>query len=65
MHEDLSEEAIANLSENDRRRHLQVAELCEEAKTGISTAISRAESDGTIPVPDGAEFVEQCFYEYP
>ena len=65
MHEDLSEEAIANLNEDDRRRHLQIAALCEEAKTGVSSAISEAESDGIVPVPAGSEFVEQCFYEYP
>jgi hypothetical protein len=65
MHEDLSEAAIANLSDDDRRRHLQVAALCAEAKTGVSAAIEDAESDGIVPVPEGAEFVEQCFYEYP
>ena len=65
MHEDLSEEAIANLNEDDRRRHLQIAALCEEAKTGVSSAISEAESGGIVPVPAGSEFVEQCFYEYP
>jgi hypothetical protein len=65
MHEDLSEEAIANLNEADRRRHLQVAALCDEAKTGVSSVIVEAKSDGIVPVPEGAEFVEQCFYEYP
>jgi hypothetical protein len=63
MHEDLSEEAIANLNEVDRRRHLQISTLCQEAKAGVAETIKEATKEGVVPLPDGGKFVEQCFYE--
>jgi hypothetical protein len=63
MHEDLSEEAIANLNEEDRRRHLQISTLCQEAKAGVASTIQEATKEGVVPLPDGGKFVEQCFYE--
>ena len=63
MHEDLSEDAIADLGEDDRRRHLQISTMCQEAKTGVSSAIQEATSEGIVPLPEGGKFVEQCFYE--
>lgn len=63
MHEDLSEDDIANLNEDDRRCHLEVAALCQEAKTGVSSTIVEAASEGVVPLPDGSKLVEQCFYE--
>jgi hypothetical protein len=64
LHQDLSEEDMAELNEEDRRRHLQVSQLCREAKVGISSAINDAGNEGTIPVPDGGHFIQQCLYEY-
>jgi hypothetical protein len=64
MHEDLSEEEVADLNEEDRRRHLEIAALCEEAKTAVAAVIEDAESEGIIPVPPDREIAEQCFYEY-
>ena len=63
MHEDLTEEAVADLNEDDRRRHLQISTLCQEAKTGVASSIQEATSEGVVPLPDGSKFVEQCFYE--
>jgi hypothetical protein len=63
MHEDLSEDAIADLNENNRRRHLQISTLCEEAKAGVASTIEDATREGVVPLPDGGKFVEQCFYE--
>lgn len=63
MHEDLTEDAIADLNEDDRRRHLQISTLCQEAKSGVSTTLDEAASNGVVPLPEGGTFVEQCFYE--
>jgi hypothetical protein len=65
MHEDLSEEEVADLNEDDRRRHLQLSTLCKEAKTGIASAIGEAKSEGLIPIPPGSTITEKCYYEYP
>lgn len=64
FHEDLSEEEIAKLSEEDRRRHLEVAVLCDEAKVGIASAVLENEIKGVIPVPTGGEFIERCLFSY-
>jgi hypothetical protein len=63
MHEDLSEEEVADLNEDDRRRHLHISNLCEKAKAGVTSVIEEAESKGIIPVPSDSQFAEQCFYE--
>ena len=62
-HKDLSDEEVAGLNEDDRRRHLQISALCSEAKAGVSNAITEAESSGSIPLPEGGSFIEQCLYE--
>jgi hypothetical protein len=64
LHKELSEEDIADLNEEDRHRHLMVAQLCREAKGGIASALDDAVSEGTVPVPDGTTFIEECLYEY-
>jgi hypothetical protein len=63
MHNDLTEEEVADLNEDDRRRHLQISSLCKEAKMGIASVIGEAESEGLIPFPPDSKFAEQCFYE--
>ena len=63
MHEDLAEEKITELNEDDRRRHLQISTLCEEAKEGVASAISNATSEGIIPLPPNSTVVEECYYE--
>jgi hypothetical protein len=65
MHEDLLEEEIADLNEDDRRRHLAIAALCQEAKSEVASAIGEAEREGIVPIPPDSTVVEQCFYAYP
>ena len=64
LHEDLSDEQVADLSEHDRRRHLEITALCQEAKTAVASAIGEATSEGIVPIPPNSEIAEQCFYEY-
>jgi hypothetical protein len=64
IHEELSEESIAELNEDARSRHLQVSQLCREARVGIRSAINEAGNDGIVPVPDNVKIIEECFYEY-
>jgi hypothetical protein len=56
MHEAFTEDVVANLADDERRRHLQVASLCAEAIHDVTVAID-------VPLPDGAKYTEQCFYE--
>jgi hypothetical protein len=65
MHEDLLEEEIADLNEDDRRRHLTIAALCHEAKSEVASAMDEAEREGLVPIPPDSTVVEQCFYSYP
>jgi hypothetical protein len=64
MHEDLSEESIATLNEDDRSRHLQVSQLCRDARVGVRSAITEAGDVGIVPVPDDYTITEECYYEY-
>lgn len=64
LHEDLSEEELANLNEDDRRRHLQIEALCQEATTAVASVIEGATSEGLVPIPPNSTMAEQCFYEY-
>jgi hypothetical protein len=64
IHQDLSDEAIAELSEEDRRRHLYIVGLCSEAKTDVSVAIGEAQDMGIVPVPESGTLIEKCLYEY-
>jgi hypothetical protein len=57
VHEELSEEAVADLKDDDRRRHLLVASLCAEATQGVAAAMN-------VTMPTGASYKETCFYEY-
>ena len=63
MHQELSHDEVAVLSEKDRRRHLEVEVLCQEAKEQVASAIGEAESEGRVPIPPDSEIAEQCFYE--
>ena len=63
MHEKLSEDAILDLTDDDRRRHLQIATLCLEATSGVNSIIHEAAKEGVVPLlPLGSKFVETCFY---
>jgi hypothetical protein len=62
-HEDLSEEALAELSEKDRHRHLQISTICNTAKDAFASTIVEAEGEGVIPLPEGAKIVEKCLVE--
>jgi hypothetical protein len=64
IHQDISDAALAELSEEDRRRHLYVVGLCKEAKTGVTVAIGEAQDEGILPVPASGTFIEKCLYEY-
>jgi hypothetical protein len=64
IHQDLSDEAVAELSEEDRRRHLYIVGLCSEAKSGVSVAIEEAQDMGVVPIPESGTFIEKCLYEY-
>jgi hypothetical protein len=64
IHQDISDAAIAELSEEDRRRHLYVVGLCKEAKTGVTVAIGEAQDKGILPVPESGTLIEKCLYEY-
>jgi hypothetical protein len=64
IHQDISDAALAELSEEDRRRHLYVVGLCKEAKTGVTEAIGEAQDKGILPVPESGTLIEKCLYEY-
>jgi hypothetical protein len=64
IHQDISDAALAELSEEDRRRHLYVVGLCKEAKTGVTVAIGEAQDKGILPIPESGTLIEKCLYEY-
>ena len=63
MHERLSEDAILELTEDDRRRNMEITTACEKATGGVNDIIYEAAMEGIVPLlPLGSEFVETCFY---
>lgn len=58
----LNDEELQKLNEEDRRRHLQVASMCGEAKADVETAINQEIEAGEIFVPSDA-LEKHCVYD--
>jgi hypothetical protein len=61
--EEKSPSDLDELGEEGARRHLAALSLCSEAKADILGTISADNTDGIIPLPEGA-FKEECFFVY-
>lgn len=58
----IEEEEFLQLNEDDRRRHLQIASMCGQAKSEVASAIDGDIATGEITAPSSA-LEEHCVYD--
>jgi hypothetical protein len=62
FHEPLDEAELSALSEEDRHRHLQVTDMCAEAKAKVVAALQADIAAGRITIPFSS-FEHRCVYD--
>ena len=64
VHQKLTDEAVSNLNDKERRRYLQNSETCAQAIDDMDDLIIDASNDGIVPpLPANTTFVEECIFE--
>lgn len=62
IHKELDATELSVMSEDDRQRHLQAADMCAEATADVVQIIEADISSGKITAPLSA-FMHECMYE--